>query len=439
MDPAVFATHGYAAMLARGYEVERCQRALLNLVLDAVQGVQIAVVASAKYYAAAYPQFYWILLNLALQQCVVERDEIPDYHSVLWDEREADHKLALLDRAEAYLVGNGAPVPPTIPMSWVKADPASQRAWRRTEGYARNETAFLWDVAGKILAQICLEPILRDAGRREQFLALVDQLLEWTFQEIVPPFAKSKRDHNGGNTPFEWVFEFSGWCGKLCAHLTRDEAKNRVISRIWTQDTESALLMLQSVMRAFMIEAFLKPEQIDDALIALWGEMAEWLFGSPEWRHNGKGDHLDREFTSCAFTTLFCVAGDFSPLICGVDPGWPHLRKFLPIIERAVCEFGINATLYLAVTTFLKRGGIDLLPDPALAWLYKIVSLKKGDQKFWQMNGENTVELLKLLIAQKDAVLKPEDRKLITLIADILTDDGVRGAGFLQQELLRPG
>jgi hypothetical protein len=102
-------------------------------------------------------------------------------------------------------------------------------------------------------------------------------------------------------------------------------------------------------------------------------------------------------------------------------------------------KFGTNVTLYLAVTTFLKRGGKDLLPDSALAWLYKVVSLKKGDQKFSQMNGENTVALLKLLIAQKDAMLKPEHRKLITLIADILTDDGVRGAGFLHQELLRAG
>jgi len=165
--------------------------------------------------------------------------------------------------------------------------------------------------------------------------------------------------------------------------------------------------------------------------------MAEWLFASPEWQHNGKGDHLDREFTSCAFTTLFCVAPDFSPLICGVDPGWPHLGRFLPVIKRAICEFGTNVTLYLAVITFLKRGGIDLLPDPALAWLHDLVANKKGDQKFWRMNGENTVELLKLLIFQKAAMLTADHRRLITSIADILTDDGVRGAGFLQHELLR--
>jgi hypothetical protein len=165
--------------------------------------------------------------------------------------------------------------------------------------------------------------------------------------------------------------------------------------------------------------------------------MTEWLFANPEWVRNGKGDYLDREFTSCAFTTLFCVAPDFSPLICGIDPGWPHLSKFLPTIKRAVCEFGVNETLYLAVITFLKRGGIDLLPEPALAWLHSVAASRKGDRKFWEANGENTVELLKQLISQKGGMLTPAHRKTVTLIADILIDDGVRGAGFLQQELLR--
>jgi len=77
------------------------------------------------------------------------------------------------------------------------------------------------------------------------------------------------------------------------------------------------------------------------------------------------------------------------------------------------------------------------MPDPALAWLHGIVVNRKADQKFWQMNGENTVELLKLLISKKDAVVTAEHCRLIALIADILIDNGVRGAGFLQQELLR--
>ena len=215
-----------------------------------------------------------------------------------------------------------------------------------------------------------------------------------------------------------------------------EEAQELILSPICAQPSRSALPMLQTLMRTFMIRAFLTPAEISEGHITLWSAMADWLFSNTEWARNGREKHLDHDFTSAAFTLLFCVAPDFS-LICGIDPGWPHLNKFLPIIERAICEFGVNETLYLAVITFLKRGGIDLLPEPGLAWLRTVVETRKGDRKFWEVNGESTVELLKQLIAQKGGLLSAEHHRAITVIADILVDDGVRGAGFLQQELLR--
>jgi hypothetical protein len=58
------------------------------------------------------------------------------------------------------------------------------------------------------------------------------------------------------------------------------------------------------------------------------------------------------------------------------------------------------------------------------------------DAEFWLANGEDTVELLKLLIAADTKVLTAEHRRSISLISDILIDNGVRGAGFLQQALV---
>jgi hypothetical protein len=83
--------------------------------------------------------------------------------------------------------------------------------------------------------------------------------------------------------------------------------------------------------------------------------------------------------------------------------------------------------------TFFKRGGMDLLPEPSLSWLKDVVEAKKQNQKFWSENGESTVELLKMLLASKQPALTVENRKAITTIGDILVDNGVRGAGFLQE------
>jgi hypothetical protein len=194
---------------------------------------------------------------------------------------------------------------------------------------------------------------------------------------------------------------------------------------------------MQSLMRSFMIDAFLLSKEISDDHLLIWSEMTEWVFENPEWSARKASDYLDREFQSCAVSVLFCAASDFSPAICGVERGWSHWPKFLPIIERAVREFGLNNILFHAVGVFLKGGGFDLLPDPALMWLKDIAVAKKRDQVFWGANGEITVEIVKALVKKCEGMLTPEHRDTIALIADILVDNGVRGAGFFQQELLR--
>ena len=434
MDPLVFAAHGYAALLAKGQDIAHCQRALLRLAVDPLEGVQSAVFAAASQFAGARPEFYWLLLDVALRQCVVADEQIPNYHSILFDAKEADFKEKLLAGAEAVAASGATRDLPTIPLPWIKSAGTQKPAHRDTKGYARNKTIFLHHLAAKVLFQTPLEPILADAPRRMKFLKTVGELLDWTLQEIIPPFADNRRNH-GGHTPFEWVFGFADWCGRICAYLTPAEAHQAILDRTFSRDTDTALMIMQGVTKSFMIKAFLRVEDITADNMALWRDITDWIFECPEWHPDS--EHLDREFVTCAFAVLFCVAPDFSALRCGLEPGWPHLAKFNPILERAAREFGRHHTLYLGVTTFLKNGGFDLLPRPALAWLDQIAREKKADQGFWKANGDDTVELLGRLIKQKGDELSPDDRKSIILISDRMTDNGVRGAAFLHQELLR--
>ena len=435
MHPATFAAYGYSALLTRGYKTRHCQEALFGLAVDALQGVQNSVASSAAYYAAAMPNFYWMLFDLLLRQCIVHKDEIPDFYSVSWSEPEADWKLALLARSEGFLQSGSAPQLPSIPAPWVQSGQTRRRARRDTQGYVRNDLVFLSNLADGFIKVAMIEPLLNDPSRRQEILRLVGELLDWTVQETVPPFAKNRRD-SGGSPPFEWIFEFSAWCGRLAAHLSAGEVRSAFLDRVLNLDTDTALLIMQSFMRAFVIEAFLHETALDEDHLSLWGKMCDWVFGSPKWTREWAREHIGREFAGCAFLMLFCFVSDFTPPLCGIDPGWSPLPRFCGVIERAIREFGRNRVLYVAVTTFLKKGGFGLLPDPALGWLLEIVQATKQDAEFWLANGEDTVELLKQLIAAETKVLTPEDHKSIALISDILIDNGVRGAGFLQQALV---
>jgi hypothetical protein len=381
------------------------------------------------------PDFYWLLFDLLLRQCIVHQDQIPDFYSVSWSEPESDWKLALLARSEGFLHTGSAPPLPSIPAPWVQSGQAQRRARRDTRGYVRNDLVFLSNLADGFIKVTILEPLLADPSRRLEILRLVSELLDWTIQETVPPFAKNRRD-GGGSPPFEWIFEFSAWCGSLAAHLSVGEVRSMFLDRVLKLDTDTALLIMQSFMRTFVIEAFLKEAALDEDHLSLWGEISDWVFGSPKWTREWAREHIGREFAGCAFLLLFCFVSDFTAPLCGIDPDWRPLPRFHSVIERAIREFGRNRVLYIAVTTFLKKGGFGLLPDPALGWLLEIVQATRLDAEFWLANGEDTVELLKLLIAADTKVLTAEHRRSISLISDILIDNGVRGAGFLQQALV---
>lgn len=435
MHPSVFAAYGYSALLARGWEVQAAQSALFNLAVDALEEIVRSVYAASKLYASAYPHFFRVLVCLGLRQCIVAQDDLPDYHSIQWDEREATDKLNLLEWAKSALESDFEPEFPLVPMSWMKADKPLKRGTGTTD-YARNEILFRFDLAQKILFEADL-PSLLDVSVRPDFLKFVSNLLEWTIQEIVPPGSDGRSGSRDSNPPFEWIYAFSAWCGKVCAQLTADEARACVIDRVLAFDNDKAFMMLQSVMRLFMVFAFVRVNSINMEQWRLWADLIDWLLEHRDWKWAKKRGHLGREFQDCVLSVLFCFHDNFGPVRCVVTEGWPHLPLFVPLLERSIREFGQDETLFHVALTFLEQGGFDLLPDPALAWLLELVRLKKADQTFWDDNGSKTVSLLRQLMERRGGALSPDNRAALISITDILTDNGVRGAGFLQQELAR--
>lgn len=435
MSSTVFAVHGYSALLARGCAPDECKSALLSLALDPLEAVSAAVHSAAAYYGSAEPEFLWTIVDLTLRQCLYQDGAHPASDTIYWDEREATRQVALLDHAEQFLAQGGVGALPGIPQPWLPLQPGAEAE----SEFTRNECRFDYRWAQKALLEIPFLELLPDPRYRALIQKLAAQLLDYTGQQITPPFAKNRRDYHG-NTPFEWIYTFSAWCGRLCAHLPEADVESEILARIFRLEREAGLMIMQSFMVSFMIEALLKPIEagadISDGNFALWNQMTDWTFEHPEWAGHETDRHLDREFQSCAFATLFCVARDFGPLICGVDPGWKPLPRFESIIERAVRQFGRHRTLFLSVGKFLERGGVDLLPEPALGWLQEIVIALKADQEFWEANGDILVDILKAMLASRPD-LDREHRETVLLIADILVDNGVRGAGFLQQELHR--
>lgn len=478
MHPLVFAAHGIAGLIERGYEKEDCQRITLGLAVAPLEAVSGAVAISARQYAAKEPKFFWILFDLLVRHCIADRDALPDYHAPHWSEAEEVRNMALVDSAVTAISAGTRPLLPAIPLPWRKRQGSGVRQavepsgntrnpvrflwniarrnvlrllsavalpWLKREGsrvhhdvgptgYARNPVCFLWNIAQQTVLKVELQPLLATPEWRSEFLTLVGEMVEMTIQEVVPPFTDSRRDYRG-NTPFEWVFAFFQWLGRVAVHLTTEEVDRVVLGPIFATDNETALLAMQTLQRSFLAHALLTPSTITDDAFATWQKIADWVIENPAGRTRGK--HVDREFSMCLFSLLFCVSGDFGPLVCVVEEDWEPLSRFRTIVERVVTKFGTHPFLYLGVVKFLSKGGLMLAPEPGLAWLREIALVRKQDQDFWSRNGDDTVDVLKLILKGKEALLTQSHRDTISFVTDILVDNGVRGAGFLQQDQLR--
>ncbi|MHB1400413.1 MAG: P-loop NTPase family protein [Trichloromonadaceae bacterium] len=434
MHPLVFAANGFAALLRRGYEIEYCQSALLFLAVDPLETIKDAIATSAKLYAAKNPDFYWVLFSFFVRQCIIERASLPNEHSPYWDEAEEARNFALLKAAEIAITTGDVPPLPTVPLPYVEREDQFSEGDPQELKYIQNPLCFQWHIAKRTILRTKLDVLLAIPERRSQILKLFEQLVAMTIQEIVPPFAKSRRDH-GEHTPFEWVFSFFSWLGEVASHLTSAEVERIVLQPLFATDNETTLMAMQNFVQSYLAHSLLPPAIITDEAFATWERIAGWIIENPEGRNCGR--HVNREFSCCVFNLLFCFGGEFQPLVCVVEEEWAPLNRFKPIIERVVQKFGTNPHFYFCMLQLFKKGGLDLTPEPGLSWLRDIALAKKQDQDFWKTNGDETIELLKLVLAKKSSFLSELHRDTITFITDILVDNGVRGAGFLQQNQLR--
>lgn len=450
MNPKVFAVHGFASLLAKDVAASECRQALLLSSLHPLEAIASAVYSSMAVYATKQHLFCWVLFDLGLRQCIVDRGDIPDYRSLTWSSAERAHKERLLRRANSYLAKNKLPTLPAIPMPWIKptffsslrerfeevAYVFSKKERRRHAdpskiGYRRNQLIFVWNLAEKIIFKAPIQLFMGTTADVRRVVDLASDLRDFTAMELLPPYAKSPRE-NRGNIPYEWVGACSFWLGRVAALLDGENVKKEIILPILKLENETALQMMSYVLRAFLFNGIRK-QTIAGENLSLWTEMANWVLVNREGTYPLQ-DHLDREYTSCVFPLLFCVQADFSPLQCVIEPSWPPLASFRDIVERVVTGLGVNSTIFISVAAFFNGGGKDFLPEPGLNWMEKIVIARKADLEFWQQNGEDMVSILKAAISP--SLTEPQRRKIIW-IADTLVDSGVRGAGFLQQELVR--
>ena len=164
-----------------------------------------------------------------------------------------------------------------------------------------------------------------------------------------------------------------------------------------------------------------------------WTMLVDWAIARPGWafKPDNAREH-DRGMAISAFLSF-----PHQGLISVIDDDWPNLPALLPSIQRAAETFATERTAFTAMLSMLERRSTQLLPQPGLAWIERVLQVRKSDGDFWHRNsnGELLVLLLRKLVQQQVVVGK--NREIVIRAADLLIELGIKGAAHLQQDLVR--
>ncbi|MBR0642917.1 NACHT domain-containing protein [Plastoroseomonas hellenica] len=404
--PPAMAAYGYAALLRRDPADSDWRTGLLQLAVDPIEKVVEAVYDSATLFAEVAPDMGWRLFCLATQRAArtVETD-----HGLHWSRAEAQEQSELAYEAERIMAAGYLPSPHPAPTS------AGARGADRIYRSDLHLNALRLPIA----------PML-DPATRGLLIDHARSALNWALASLD---AKNGR----GDTPFEWLFEFGSWLSRLIAFLPAAEINALVIAQVDAAERRAADEIMDMVIKSFMIDRMLRKESLDAATLERWELLVDWAIARPAWSRNPV-DAPNHE-RGMAVSALFC--GMVRGMVCGIEPDWPNIEAVLPVLGRAVDTFCTEQSAFAATIALLRARKDRLLPTPGLDWILRVARARRGEPAFWThvSNGERLVLLLRDVIAS--GAPAPSDREIIIEVADILIELGVKGAAFLQQDLVR--
>jgi hypothetical protein len=405
--PPAMAAHAYAALLRRDPSRHEWRSALLQLAVDPIEKVVEAVYDAAAVFAEAAPDMVWRLFCLATQRAARTNEA---GHGLHWSQAEAEEQCALADEAEQMMADGVLP----------SAHPATATA------EARGLTSvYRWDFHANAF-RLPIEPMLDPTTR--------DALMVHAASALDLALASLSKKGERGDTPFEWLYAFGEWLGRLVAFIPAAEVQTLLLARLDGAERPAAAEVMDLAMRHFMIHRMLSLEPLDVGTLATWEALVDWAITRPGWS-SGPADAGQHD-RGMAISSFFCAIA--RGMVCGAEKNWPNLDAVLPALDRAAATFSTEQTAFAAMLALLRARPDRLLPQPGLGWIRRVVRARKAKREFWShaSNGERLVLLLRELVG--GGPLAACNREIVVEVADALIEMGVKGAAFLQQDLVRP-
>jgi len=439
--PCIYAARGLAALVGSGRAAKAARETLLLLALHPLELVSATALSEAMGCWAVDRKFAWVAFDLGLRLSVghpAERPSAYGYdHTSNRRAMGAAHKAALR-RLKSRRPDFTLPAPPAAWERSTVSDGARSRGRQspRGTGWREPETFLRWDFLPKVLSSVPLRQILADADYSPALLTLCHQLLDWTIQRLVPPWADEDTDRRDRRSTdiLEWRRELGRFLAKVGLILPAEEVRRRFLEPVFALEDELAFSLMSPVVGVTSATGVLDPVTVAPSAMPTLNACVDRILASRQWagaRRSG-GDLHGHDLSFIVRDIMFVAhlnAGGASRFANG---DWHEFGVISPIIEKMTREVGDVPIVGQSFLIACERA----LPFVSANWFAELALSMVNDHgrpsgwRSWSLEGR--LASVVQMVAEQRHPLAEDVAKALLRTLDALVDMGDRRAAALQ-------
>jgi hypothetical protein len=361
--PCNYAVRGFAALIRRGIDVGVAKRRLLELASHPLDQVSEEAIGAALGLWQDDANFAFVALDLGLKFSTGLRHTIRSAYGYE-PSGDRERRASAVGEALQRLKEKDPLVTLTrLPPAWVAVSEeelgaVGDRRLRSIPAWRKPDELWRWDYAPRILRRIPIERVIADDLRREPFLAMCADMLNWTIERLAPSWEtddRGRRDRQSGDL-LEWRRSLFSFLGAVASCIDADEARRRFLESIFGLEDELCLSLLEPFVNSYICSAILDPPQIQVGAIELLDGCAEPMLRDKALASASYRDgHIYGHYLPDLIRSLFFIRYEAGGAARFANGDWTEVQAILPIITRMMRVAGAIPHVMRSFLTLCER------------------------------------------------------------------------------------